>query len=71
MSNLLCFIFGHKFKIHREISDDIRELVCERCGKYFGMHDGLKIVLPLDVSLQHMHDIMLMSNSKTIEVTDE
>lgn len=67
MSKLLCFIVGHKYRLHRKITDDIREAKCIRCGKFFGIHDGLEVVLPLDTQLIKAHDELL----KSYEVTNE
>ena len=59
MKKLLCLIFGHKYKVIRDITPYIRELRCKRCKKEFGMNDDVKILLPLDQELKDAHNILI------------
>jgi len=51
-SGVICKIFGHKYKLIRDITPYLREIECENCKKEFGMHDELRCVLPLDDELR-------------------
>lgn len=59
MKKLLCFIFGHKYKLKRRITRDISELVCARCKEEFGLNKTVKTVLPLDDELKEIHQLYL------------
>lgn len=56
MKKIICFFFGHKYRIKRRISRTTRELKCTRCKKEFGMNDDAKVVLPLDTELIELHN---------------
>ena len=55
MKRIICFIFGHKFRLLRRISPTTRELKCKRCKKEFGMNDDVKVILPMDYELRELH----------------
>ena len=59
MNELICFLFGHKYRLKRTITKDIRELNCKRCSKDFAMCDWTKSVLPLDNELKQLHEEFL------------
>lgn len=56
MNKLFCVLIGHKYRVLRNVSHEIREIECARCKKQFGMHDGLKVLLPLDQEMRDAHE---------------
>lgn len=59
MRKIICYVFGHKYKVLRRITNTIRELKCERCRKEFAMNDDVRCVLPLSIDLKEANDYML------------
>lgn len=64
MKKIVCKLFGHKYKLFRNVSPTIRELECERCKKIFGMNDDAKVVLPMDFELWNLHNNILFESKK-------
>jgi hypothetical protein len=60
---MVCFFFGHKYRLKRKITRTIRELKCSRCGKEFGMNDDTQSVLPMDFELTELHNEILNPHS--------
>ena len=60
--NIICGIFGHKFRLLRIITPAIREIECKRCKKQWGMSDEHHSILPLDSDLQFVHSVLLGEN---------
>lgn len=56
MNKILCFIFGHKYRLLKIVSPTTRELKCKRCNREFGMNDDAKVVLPMDKELRDVHN---------------
>lgn len=56
---ILCYLFGHKYKMKRRITKSIAELQCIRCNKEFGINSTIKVVLELDEELKELHDLIL------------
>lgn len=59
LKKLICFIFGHQYRLLRKISDTTREIKCKRCKAEFGMNDDCKVVLPMDDDLRQAHKYLL------------
>jgi hypothetical protein len=55
MDKLMCFIFGHRYRLKQNINSYIREVKCERCQKEWGMNDEVRQLLPLDDELKEQH----------------
>ena len=45
---LLCAIFGHKYEVWQVFSPEARRVVCLRCRDSWGMHDGVRALVPWD-----------------------
>ena len=60
LANLACSIFGHQFLVHAKPKEEwakgIRWIRCRRCGRDFVIHDGVKVLLPMDFELLDMHE---------------
>lgn len=63
MSNIICTLFGHKYRLKRKITSNIREIKCIRCFQEFGMNDELRAVLPLDDELKEAHNSLISINT--------
>lgn len=48
MKALICWLFGHKYRLIRSYSPTQRRIGCCRCHEQFAMHDGLGALLPWD-----------------------
>ena len=48
MVNVLCFVFGHKYRVVREFSYTSRKVGCARCGRKWGMNDETRSFVPWD-----------------------
>ncbi len=55
---LICRLLGHKYRIIKEYSPEIRKLKCARCGCIFGMHDGVHALVLWDRDMESAHRIM-------------
>lgn len=56
LTDLMCRIFGHDYKLKRKITPYLREIECKKCKRQFSMHDELRCVLPLDDELRACND---------------
>lgn len=70
MENIICSIFGHKYRLLRTITKDIREAKCERCSKEFAMHDLHKTLLPLDDELREANTWLLNYETEKLNRKD-
>lgn len=50
---LMCRIFFHRLVVVRDFGIH-RKVRCLRCGRAFGMHDGVKAFIPWDGELEEM-----------------
>lgn len=50
----LCFHMCH-WRTVQEFDASQRKLRCDKCGRYWGMHDGASAILPWDDDLEQMH----------------
>ncbi len=54
---VMCRVFFHKLVVVREFGIS-RKVRCLRCGRAFGMHDGVKAFIPWDGELEQAHRTM-------------
>ncbi len=52
--SFLCHVLFHRLVIEREFGI-ARKVRCSRCGRAFGMHDGVKAFIPWDGELEELH----------------
>jgi hypothetical protein len=71
MKQVLCYLFGHKYKISRRITPEITELFCGRCKDQFALHSGVKTLLPLDMELFEMHNEILKAKATEKEAMSQ
>jgi hypothetical protein len=57
--NIICRIFGHRYRLLRKVTHSIREIECKRCKAQFGMSDEHRAILPLDSELRRAHSVIL------------
>ena len=43
---LICRIFFHQMVVVHRCTKEAHKLRCLRCGRYFGIHHGLRICIP-------------------------
>jgi len=55
MKNIICFLFGHQYRLKQHITKSIREVKCTRCKKEWGMEDRTQSFIPLDAELIALH----------------
>jgi Prophage protein (DUF1660) len=55
MKKLICFIFGHQYRLLRKITDATREVKCKRCKVEFGMNDTTQSIFEMDEDLRIAH----------------
>ena len=55
---VMCYFFGHKYRLKRHITPYLREVKCTRCKQEFGMNDQTQSVVPLDVELRELHRVL-------------
>jgi hypothetical protein len=51
----VCWVFGHRYKVTRRITQSIAELQCPRCKKEFGINTTAQALLPMDDELRSLH----------------
>jgi uncharacterized protein YbaR (Trm112 family) len=71
MKRIICYLFGHQYRISRRITSEITELFCYRCKNQFAIHTGVKTLLPLDMELFEMHNEILMCKKLKSEQEQE
>jgi hypothetical protein len=54
--NILCLLAGHRYYIKERLTSYSRCLGCKPCGRYFGMNDGVRVVIPWNVELTELHE---------------
>ena len=52
VNKLICALFGHRYYVIKTYSDSVRHIGCSRCGKEWGMHDGLQCLVEWDRELE-------------------
>lgn len=55
MKRFLCAIFGHQYASIREFGYGQRMVGCVRCKSRWGMHDGVRALVPWDGELEQMY----------------
>lgn len=60
---IICFLFGHRYKLFMKITKSIDEVHCSRCRKQFSLHHDLKTILPLDKELIDFHNDIILKRS--------
>lgn len=53
---LLCFFFGHKYKVVQELSPQSRRVCCTRCKNSFAMNDDTMTLVDWDASFHRMYE---------------
>ncbi len=61
---LICMLFGHSYYVIEEFSPRIRHIGCRRCGREWGMHDDLMVIVEWDDELAEASHI---AYPKTLE----
>ena len=54
MRRFVCWLFGHRYYIEREINFTSRKLGCARCGMMFAMNDDVHCLLPWDDDFENL-----------------
>lgn len=52
VKRLICILRQHKYRVVRKMNPGARQLICDRCGQRFGMHDATRTVVPWDSELE-------------------
>ena len=59
MKWILCKLFFHRLKvIETYCNGTCQKLVCERCGRYFGINHSVKAFLPWDSELEFLKKVI-------------
>lgn len=66
MKKIICFIFGHKYRLLRVITKSTREVKCKRCKMEFGMNDTTQSLFPMDENLRIAHSWLKDDKLQTI-----
>jgi hypothetical protein len=52
---LLCWLFGHRYRVLRRMNPGARKVGCDRCGCVWGMHDDTRSFVPWDDDLEQLY----------------
>lgn len=52
LEKLKCFIFGHQYYVHQELTEDSRRVKCNRCPGDWSMNDRVQCMIPWDDELE-------------------
>ena len=52
---LLCLLLGHKYRVWRSYSSEVRRVWCPRCKRHWGMNDRVRTIIPWDNELGELH----------------
>ncbi len=63
MKELLCFFFGHKYRLAQDLKPWARRVGCTRCHRSFAMNDDCRSLVPWDASYHRLYE----SHGVTIE----
>lgn len=55
MKKLICLIFGHKYKLVKNLSYNCQKIKCKRCDKMFSINHNMKTILDWDYELEQLH----------------
>lgn len=55
MNAVLCYFFGHKFALVKQLTPHSRKIGCTRCRQMFGMNDDARAVIPWNRELEVMY----------------
>jgi hypothetical protein len=55
MTKLICWIFGHKYRVLRRMNPGARKVGCDRCHNVWAMHDGTRTLVPWDGQFEMLY----------------
>jgi hypothetical protein len=55
MKRLVCLLLGHKYYLVRVLTDNGKLIGCKRCGKFYGVNDDVRAILPFDEDLCNLY----------------
>ncbi len=55
IKRIKCFLGYHKYYVAKELTIYSRKIGCKNCGKFFGMNDDSRIVIPWDKDLEELY----------------
>lgn len=53
-----CWLFGHDLYVLQHFGRGSRRICCDHCGGDWGMHDGMRAVIPWSGELAEMYELM-------------
>jgi hypothetical protein len=56
MKKLLCWFFGHQYRLEKNLGFGCQKLRCKRCKAAFGINHQVKALLPWDSELEELHN---------------
>lgn len=55
MKRIICLFLGHKYYLVRVLTDNGKLVGCKRCGKFYGVNDDVRAILPFDKDLCNLY----------------
>ena len=56
IKKIICFIFGHKYRVAQKFNTYSRRVTCARCKDKFAMNDDVRSLLPWDCEFEGMYE---------------
>lgn len=58
LARLICWLFGHRYRVVQEFRPWSRRVVCDDCRGDWGMHDELRTMIEWDTEVEEMYRTM-------------
>ena len=65
MKNIQCLVFGHDFKVTRNVTNHVKEYACKNCNKQLTT-DGNGQLTELTTKLKEINDVLEQIHNKRI-----
>ena len=56
LKRVLCLIFGHKYVLTQQLSNQSRRIACIRCHEMFAMNDDVRAVVPWSAEFHRLYE---------------
>lgn len=56
LKDILCMLFGHKYRLAQELTPYSRRIGCTRCGRAFAMNDDCRALVDWGSEFHRMYE---------------
>lgn len=55
INKIICLILFHRIHVVQEFGGNARKVHCDRCDRYFAMHDGYQAFVEWDKDIEELY----------------